>query len=64
MSDQEIRERLIKMEVILGDERRGLIAELKDLRQAVDDLKAFQIKVMSAFGLVAVAAQVGIKFFL
>ena len=52
------------MEVILGDERRGLISELKDLRQAVDDLKAFQIKVMSAFGLVAVVAQVGIQFFL
>lgn len=64
MSDQEIRDRLLRMEVILGDEHRGIISEMTALRKSVDELKAFQIKAMSLFGLVAVVAQVGIQFFL
>lgn len=64
MSDQEIRERLLKMEILLGDESRGFIAELTALRRSVEELKAFQIKVMAGFGAIAVIAQVGIKFFL
>lgn len=52
------------MEVILGDEHRGIISEMTALRKSVEELKAFQIKAMSFFGLVAVVAQVGIQFFL
>jgi hypothetical protein len=64
MSDQEIRERLIRLETIVGDEQRGVLSELKELRQSVHELKSFQLRVMGGFGVVAIIAQVGIQMFL
>ena len=64
MSDQEIRERFIRLETIVGDEQRGVLSELKELRQSVQELKSFQLRVMGGFGVVAILAQVGIQMFL
>lgn len=64
MSDVEIRDRLIRLETIVGDEQRGVLSELKELRQSVQELKSFQLRVMGGFGVVAILAQVGIQMFL
>jgi hypothetical protein len=64
MSDEEIRDRLIRLETIVGDGERGLLAEITSLKQAVDDLKSFQLRIMGGFGVVAVVAQVAIQLFL
>jgi predicted component of type VI protein secretion system len=64
MSDQEMRDRLIRLETIIGDENRGLLAELQAVKKSVDELKAFQLRAMGAFGVVAVAAQVIIQLVL
>lgn len=63
MSDVEIRERLIRLETIIGDENRGLLSELQGVKQSVDELKSFQLRVMGGFGVVAIAAQIGIQLF-
>lgn len=64
MSDEEIRDRLIRLETIVGDGERGLLAEITNLKQAVDDLKSFQLRIMGGFGVVAVVAQVVIQLVL
>lgn len=61
MSDSEIRDRLIRLETIVGDGERGLLAEIASLKRAVDELKSFQLRVMGGFGVVAVLAQVAIQ---
>lgn len=61
MSDEEIRDRLIRLETIVGDGERGLLAEITNLKQAVDDLKSFQLRIMGGFGVVAVVAQIVIQ---
>jgi hypothetical protein len=64
MSELEIRDRLIRLETIIGDDNRGVLAELKQLRQSVDDLKTFQIRVLSIFGALAVISQVILQILL
>lgn len=64
MSDEEVRDRLIRLETIVGDGERGLLAEIINLKQAVDDLKSFQLRIMGGFGVVAVVAQVVIQLVL
>lgn len=64
MSDEEIRDRLTRLETIVGDGERGLLAEITNLKQAVDDLKSFQLRIMGGFGVVAVVAQVVIQLVL
>lgn len=64
MSDVEIRDRLIRLETIVGDEQRGVLSELKEVKLSVQELKSFQLRVMGAFGVVAILAQVGIQMFL
>jgi hypothetical protein len=67
----DLRDRLIKLETIIGDDNRGVLAELKSLRITVENLNAaigvlreFQIKVLTAFGMVAIAIQVIIQVLL
>jgi hypothetical protein len=67
MSDHEhedLRERLIRLETIIGDDNRGVLAELKTLRRTVESLREFQVKVLGVFGALAVGAQVAIQFLL
>jgi hypothetical protein len=64
MSDVEIRDRLIRLETIVGDEQRGVLSELKEVKLSVQELKSFQLRVMGGFGVVAIIAQVGIQMFL
>lgn len=64
MSEQELRDRLIRLETIVGDGERGLLAEITGLKKAVDDLKSFQLRVMGGFGVVAVVAQIVIQLVL
>mgnify|MGYP000114601865 CR=1 FL=1 len=44
MSDQEMRDRLIRLETIIGDENRGLLAELQGVKKSVDELKALSAR--------------------
>ncbi|MFM8357364.1 MAG: hypothetical protein ACKOET_02290 [Verrucomicrobiota bacterium] len=61
---QALRDRMIRLEVIIGDDKRGLMAELASLREAVNDLKGFQLRVMGGFGVLAVVTQVALQHFL
>ena len=60
----ELRDRVVKLETIFGDEHRGVLAELDDLKSQVSDLKIFQIKVMGAVGALSTIVQVLIQHFL
>jgi len=64
MSEQELRDRLLRLEVIVGvgEDRRGLMAELECLRAAVEDLKAFQLRALGGFGVLAIIAQVVVQY--
>lgn len=67
MSESEIqamRERMIRLETIVGDNDRGLLAEINGLRNSVESLKSFQLRIMGGFGVVAVLAQVLIQLIL
>ena len=64
MSDQEMRDRLIRLETIIGDENRGLLAELQAVKKSVDELKAFQLRAKGAFGVMAIGAQIIIQLVL
>jgi hypothetical protein len=67
MSDHErddLRERLIRLETIIGDDNRGVLAELKTLRRTVESLREFQVKVLGVFGALAVGAQIAIQVLL
>lgn len=64
MSEQEFRDRLMRLETIVGDGERGLLAEITNLKRAVDDLKSFQLRIMGGFGVVAVVAQIVIQLVL
>lgn len=57
MTDMELRDRLIRLETIVGDETRGVLSELRGLRQGMEDLKAFQFKLAGACAAVAVIWQ-------
>lgn len=57
MTDMELRDRLIRLETIVGDETRGVLSELRGLRQGMEDLKAFQFKLAGAGAAVAVIWQ-------
>lgn len=62
MSDSEIRDRLIRLETIVGDEHRGVLSELRSMRVAVDDLKAFQFKLAGAVAALGILWQLLSKF--
>ena len=64
MSDQEMRDRLIRLETIIGDENRGLLSELQAVKKSVDELKAFQLRAKGAFGVMAIGAQIIIQLVL
>lgn len=57
MTDMELRDRLIRLETIVGDETRGVLSELRGLRQGMEDLKAFQFKLAGAGAAAAVIWQ-------
>jgi len=61
---QELRDRMIRLETIVGDNERGLMAEINSLRNSVESLKSFQLRIMGGFGVVAVIAQVLIQLIL
>lgn len=63
-NDQELRDRVTRLETIFGDEHRGVLAELDDLKAQVSDLKVFQLKVMGAVGLLSTVVQLVIQHFL
>lgn len=62
MSDSEIRDRLIRLETIVGDEHRGVLSELRSMRAAVDDLKAVQFKLAGAVAALGILWQLLSKF--
>ena len=67
MSDSEIqamRERMIRLETIVGDNDRGLLAEINSMRIAIDGLKSFQLRILGGFGVLAILAQVAIQILL
>ncbi len=61
MDNDTIMERLIRLETIIGDDTRGLLAELSRLRKSVDDLKEFQLKALGGFGVVFVVLQIVVQ---
>jgi hypothetical protein len=66
MSESELtdlRERLVRLETIVGDEQRGVLSELKSLKDSVDGLKSFQLRVMGGFGALAIFVQVAVQLF-
>jgi len=48
MHEEKIMERLVRLETIVGtnDEKRGLVAELAQIRTAIEELKKFQWKLI------------------
>lgn len=59
----DLRDRVVKMETIFGNESRGVLAELDDLKTQVTELKVFQIKVMTAVGALSTIVQLVIQHF-
>lgn len=64
MSDQEIRDRLIRLETIIGDDRSGLFAELHSLKKSVEELKGWQVKIMSVVGTSLIIVQILVQVFI
>lgn len=64
VSDHEIRDKLIRLETIIGDDSRGVLSELKSLKKSVEALKGWQLKVMGSIGAAAVIAQIAIQVFI
>lgn len=61
---RDLRDRVLKIETIFGNENRGVLAEIDDLKTQVTELKVFQIKVMSAVGILSTIVQIAIQHFL
>jgi hypothetical protein len=61
---QSIRERLIRLETIVGDHERGILAEISRLQTSVDGLKSFQLRIMGGFGALSIFAHVVIQLVL
>lgn len=61
---QAIRERLIRLETIVGDHERGILAEISRLQTSVDGLKSFQLRIMGGFGVLAIFAQIAVQLIL
>jgi hypothetical protein len=59
----DLRDRVVKMETIFGNENRGVLAELDYLKTQVTELKVFQIKIMTAVGALSTIVQLVIQHF-
>lgn len=55
----DIGERNTKLETIVGvnDQKRGIIAELEDMKSSISELKMFQVKVITIVGVASTILQ-------
>lgn len=61
----DLSERNMKLETIVGvdDDKRGILAELVEMKSSINALKAWQVKVMAIVGAGATIIQVVIQHF-